>query len=150
MVEVVGTHFREIFKNFRNFRKFIPKLWRHLTTNFKLIQAAKKDVSCSENRRKLRDDRLINGEDTPTWTSAVQRHTASTAGAWQNYKKTRLSYRRTFIYLHQTLHADRLRVRHYHFCHKQLLLDPIPNFCAGAKTHFLGFLVPKYFFVINP
>jgi len=58
------------------------------------------------------------------------------------------SCRRTFIDLHQTLYAD--RGRQYNFCHRQLSLDPIPSFCARVKNTFLGFLVPKFFFIINP
>jgi len=52
-------------------------------------------------------------------------------------KKVLFSCRRTFIDLHQTLHAD--RGRQYNFCHRQLLLDPISSFCATGQKTFLGF-----------
>jgi len=50
---------------------------------------------------------------------------------------------RTFIDLHQTLKAD--RGRQCNFCHRQLLLDPIPSFCTRVQNTFLGFLVQKFF-----
>ena len=129
--------FREILKNFQNFCKFPQKLWRHLTTNFKLLQAVKKAISCSEKHRKQHENRLINTEDTPTC-----RRSAPTARAWQTYKNKQtknscfsFSCRRTFIDFYQTLHAN--RGRQYNFCHRQLFLDPIISFFRQRpKTHF--------------
>jgi len=69
----------DIFVRTKTTTKFPPKLWRHLTINFKLMQTIKKAISCSEKRRKLHENRLINTEDTPTSTNAVRLRAAPTA-----------------------------------------------------------------------
>jgi len=55
-----------------------------IITNFKLMQAVKTAISCSEKRRKLYENRLINTEDTPTSINAVRRRAAPTAVSLTN------------------------------------------------------------------
>ena len=135
MVEVVSTNFSTRF--FFKFRSICtpPKLWRHVTTNFKLLQAVQKAVFMRWKCRKLHGNRLINGEDTRTWTNRTSQQTAR---AWQSMtnkqKNSSFSFscRRTFIDLRQTLHAD--RGHQYNFCRKRLFLATIPSF--WVKTLF--------------
>ena len=118
------------------------------------MQTVKKAVSCSEKRRKLHANWLTNSEDTPTSTNTVRRRAALAPVAWQTNKITKkllffsFSCRRTFIDLHQTLHAD--RGRQYNFYHRQLFLDPIPSFCSRGQKQISRFFRAKNFFVINP
>ena len=128
----------------------MPKLWRHLTANFTLMQIVEKMISCSKKRRKLHENRLINTEDTPTSTNTVRRRAAPASVAWQTKKQTKkLLFFRSPV-------AVRLSI----FTKLCMQIEDVNTifatdnyfwiwslvFALRAKNKFLGFLVPKFFF----
>jgi len=56
------------------------------------MRAVKKAILCSEKRRKLHENQLINTEDTPTSTNAVRRRAAPIAVIMTNRKTNLKGY----------------------------------------------------------
>jgi len=66
MVEGVSTNFIARFLKFPKFLPIPAEVVALPNDKLKLTKAVKKTISCSEKRRKLHENWLINGEDTPT------------------------------------------------------------------------------------